>query len=145
MSKAITKKGVLAAHKQYAKLINAVLKGFNCSTFAEVQQTMNDVRNHGIDGGYGSYCYYSDTHAFAMKHRKQIVSLLEERANDFGQEVVEMVANFGQFRTNKMDNDERKDLYKYLGGGKCEVGGISNLMCWFAVEEVCRWFEEDNY
>ena len=34
MSKAITKKGVLAAHKQYAKLINAVLKGFNCSTFA---------------------------------------------------------------------------------------------------------------
>lgn len=135
-----TKKAVIAAHTEYKTLINAVVKGLHDNI-----DCMSDILSHGIDGGYGQFIYCSDTHAFAMKHRKHIITLLEERAEGFDMEVVEMVANFGYFRTNKMDNEDRKQLYRYLGGGKPEQCTITNLMCWYAVEEVCRWFDEDNY
>jgi hypothetical protein len=42
-----------------------------------------------------------------------------------------------------MDTDDKKDLYKYLGGGKVSQGTITNILCWFAVEEVARWFEAE--
>ena len=82
------------------------------------------------------------THDFAMKHRKQIIALLTEQAESLGDEIISMVANFGVFRHSKMNNEDRMDLYKYIGGGKCEQGTITNLMAWFAAEEVCRMFDE---
>ena len=39
-----------------------------------------------------------------------------------------------------MDKDELKDLYRYLGGAKVEQGSITNVMAWFAAEEVARMF-----
>ena len=77
-----------------------------------------------------------------MKHRKQIIALLTEQAESLGEEIISMVANFGVFRHSKMNNEDRMDLYKYIGGGKCEQGTITNLMAWFAAEEVCRMFDE---
>jgi hypothetical protein len=91
--------------------------------------------------GYPGFTYYSDTHEFAMKNRKQIVKLLEESAEQLGEEVVSMVKNFGIFKGN-MDNDELKDLYKYLGGGRPDQGSVTNIMAWFALEEVARVFND---
>lgn len=54
-----------------------------------------------------------------MRYRKLIVRLLEEQADKLGEEVVSMVSNFGVFRNSTMDNEDRKELYRYLGGGKC--------------------------
>lgn len=71
-----------------------------------------------------------------------IVKHLEEQAEQLGEEVVIMVSNFGVFRHNPMDNNDRKDLYKYLSGGKCEQSAITNLMAWYAAEEVCRMFDK---
>jgi len=105
-----TKAQVLKEYSDYKTLINAVVNRIGLDS-------VNDVNNHGIDGGYNGFIYYSDTHAFALRYRKTIIQLLENDANDFGQEVVEMVSNFGIFRRSKMDNEDRKDLYKYLGGG----------------------------
>jgi hypothetical protein len=96
-----------------------------------------------MDGGIANFIYYEDTHKFAMKHRKQIVELLEYVADMIGEDIVEMVSNFGAFRRDKMDTDDKKDLYKYLGGGKVSQGTITNILCWFAVEEVARWFEAE--
>jgi len=132
----ISKKQVLADNSDYKTLINAVINRVGLDS-------VQDINNHGIDGGFSGFIYYSDTHAFAMRYRKLIVRLLEEQANDMGVEVVEMVSGFGVFRHSKMDDDDRKDLYKYLGGGKPEQGTITNLMAWFAAEEVCRMFERD--
>jgi len=130
-----TLKQVTDERPEYKKLINAVINNIGI-------ESVQDVNNHGIDGGFGGFVYYNDTHAFAMKHRKLIVKLLEEQANDLGEEVVAMVSGFGVFRNSPMDNDDRKELYKYLGGGKCEQSTITNLMAWFAAEEVCRMFDE---
>jgi hypothetical protein len=68
--------------------------------------------------------------------------MLTEQADDFGQEVVEMVSGFGVFRNSPMDNEDKMELYKYIGGGKCEQSTITNLMAWYALEEVCRMFED---
>ena len=100
---------------------------------------LTDVANRGADAGFTGFTYYSDTHKFAMKNRKLIVELLEETASDMGEDVVKMVSGFGVFRNPGFDNEDRKELYKYLGGGRCEQSTITNVMAWFALEEVARY------
>lgn len=136
-----TKTEVLKEYPSYKTLINAVYDALGDDR-EEVENELHNIYTSGMDGGIANFIYYSDTHKFAMKHRKSIVDLLEDTADQLGEEVTEMVGNFGAFRRGGMDKDEKKDLYKYLGGGKVEQGTITNLMCWFAVEEVARWFEK---
>lgn len=130
-----TIKKVVEERPDYKRLINAAVSRIG-------KESIIDVVNHGINCGFSGFIYYTDTHAFAMRYRKDIVRLLEEEAYELGEEVVEMVSHFGVFRNRKMDNDDRKELYRYLGGGRCEQSQITNLMAWFAAEEVCRMFDE---
>ena len=130
-----TKKQVIKERPEYRKLINAVISRID-------EESIPDVINNGADAGFSGFIYYADTHRFAMTHRKQIISLLEESAADFGQEVTEMVRNFGVFRHSPVDADDMKDIYRYLGGGRCEQSRVTNVLAWFTLEEVCRWFDE---
>jgi len=100
-----------------------------------------DVVNHGADSGFSGFIYYVDTHKFAMRHRKLIIKMLDDLADDLGEDVVKMVEGFGVFRRNPMDKDDRKELYRYLGEAKCERGQITNVMAWFCLEEICRFFD----
>lgn len=129
-----TIKQVTTDNPTFKTLINAVVSNIG-------KESIADVNSHGIDGGFNGFIYYTDTHKFAIKHQKQIVQLLEESAEQLGEDVVAMVGNFGVFRNSKMDADDKKDLYKYLAGVKPEQGTITNVMAWFAAEEVCRMFE----
>lgn len=130
-----TKVQVIREYNDQKILINAVINRIGLDS-------VQDVNSHGIDGGFSGFIYYAETHKFAMCYRLNIVKLLEEQADSFGLGVIEMVSGFGVFRNSPMDNDDRKDLYKYLGGGKPEQGTITNLMAWYAAEEVCRMFED---
>lgn len=130
-----TIKQVIAENPNLKSLINAVIKQLGGT------EDIENINGHGIDGGYHEFIYNSDTHEFAMRNRKAIVELLEEQADQLGEEVVAMVSNFGVFRRDRMDNEDRKELYRYIGGGKCEQSTITNLMAWFAAEEICRLFE----
>ncbi len=134
MNTQATKKQVLTDNSEYKTLINAVISNIGVDS-------VQDVNNHGIDGGFNGFIYYSDTHKFAIQYRKQIVKLLEEQAEQLGEDVVSMVSHFGVFRNSPMDAEDKKDLYKYLGGGKPTQGAITNVMAWFAAEEVCRMFD----
>lgn len=135
MSSNKTQKQVIKDNQEFKPLINAVIRQLGGT------DSLEDIRNHGVQGGFSGFIYYSDTVPFAHRHRSQIVKLLEQQADDLGEDVVEMVSNFGYFRNNKMDADDRKDLYRFLGGGKCKETTIPNLMAWFAAEEVARMFE----
>jgi len=127
-----SKKTVLANNQQYKTLINAVVDRIGLDS-------VQDVNRHGIDGGFNGFIYYSDTHTFAMRYRKLIVKLLEATADMLGEDVVKMVCSF---RCVNGDNEDKKDLYKYLGGGRNKQSTITNAMAWFAAEEVCRMFED---
>lgn len=118
---------------QHKRLISAVISQLGGT------ESMQDICNYGINGGYSGFVYYYDTHRFAMRNRKAIVAMLEDMADQLGEDVVQMVNNFGVFR-GSMDADDKKDLYRYLGGAKVEQGAITNVMAWFAAEEVARMF-----
>lgn len=128
-------KTVTTERPEYKTLINAVVRELGERSY------ILDVVNHGADAGYPGFTYYKDTHAFAMRYRKLIVKMLEEQADEFGTDVVSMVAGFGVFRNSPMDNEDKRELYKYLGGGRNEQSTITNIMAWYALEEVCRMFE----
>ena len=121
-----SKAQVLRENPDYKRLTNAVISNIGL-------EFVNDVNRFGIGGGFSGFIYYTETHAFAMKHRKQIIELLEEMANSLGEDVVSMVCSF---RCVKGDKDDKKDLYRYLGGAKVEQCSTTNAVAWFAAEEV---------
>lgn len=138
-------KDVIAEHPKYSHLIHAVVRQSG-STY-NFEGIANDVTN-----GYNGWIYYADTIAFAERkqNRKQIIQLLEDDAESFGEQedIVTMVSNFGYFTNNRdkkstMDKDDKRDMYRYLSEVKCEELIIPNLMAWYAAETVARWFFED--
>ena len=76
-----SKAQVLRERPEYKRLINAVVKNIGLGS-------IEDVNNWGASIGVSGFIYYEDTHDFAMKHRKQIIELLEEMANSLGEDVV---------------------------------------------------------
>lgn len=121
-------------------LENAILKQIGISK-KEFKANVSDYQNaeYGIPG----FTYYSETHAFAMKNQIAIVELLEEQAEELGEDVIEMVSNFGIFRRDKITKEDKKDLYNYLGGNKkVTQGPITNVLAWFAVEHLAFLFDE---
>jgi hypothetical protein len=137
-----SKAQVLKENAKFKKLINAVYKELGDDR-EEVENEIENIYTAGMDGGIGNFIYYEDTHKFASKYQKQIVELLTDTANMLGEDEIEMVSNFGVFRRNKMDSQDKRDLYAYLSGVPIRQGTITNIMCWFAVEEVARWFEAE--
>ena len=133
-----SKTQVIREHSEYRLLINAVLDRIG---YKENKWIVQDVNNTGAKVGYSGFIYYSETHSFTIRYRKYIVMLLENTAEQMGQSIEGMVAGFGVFSRCKMDLQDRRDLYKLLGGGKPSQGTITNVMAWFALEEVCRMFE----
>ena len=133
-----TKSQVLKEFSEYKVLINAVISRIG-------MESVQDVLNHGINGGFSGFIYYSDTHKFAMTYRKKIFELLEEEAKQLGMEVIELVAGFGVFRGSPMDAEDQKEVHEYINGGTPESGTITNVMAWFCAEEVCRFFDDTEY
>jgi hypothetical protein len=106
----------------------------------EFQKNVTDYQD--ASSGISGFIYYSETHEFSLKNQSLIVDLLNDVADDLGENVVDMVSNFGIFR-NGIDNDEKKDLYNFLGGNKkIKQGSITNVMAWFCVEHLA--FELNN-
>ena len=129
-----TKKLVLEENKDYRALVNAVISRVGL-------ESVSDVNNHGTNGGYGGFIYYSETHAFAMRYRRFIIPMLEDEAKQKGYaNAVELVVSFDSMKI--MDSDDYKDLYRYLGGGRLEQCSVTNALAWYAAETVCRWFED---
>lgn len=115
-------------------LQNAILKQIGISK-KEFKANVSDYYN--ASNGISGFTYYSDTHKFAMKQQNAIVELLEEQADQLGEDVINMVSNFGIFRRDKINKQDKKDLYNYLcGNKKVTQGPITNVLAWFAVEHL---------
>ena len=105
------KRGLMKAIKYYpqqALMLKAVASLLDWDS-------MNNICNHGINGGYHGFIYYSDTEAFARKHRKAIVSLIEHEAQEFGDEVEKFLSDFQCF--DFKDRQEKKECMIYMYGG----------------------------
>lgn len=115
------------------QLQKAVLKQIRISE-KEFIRNVSDYRN--ASAGISGFIYYDDTHQFTMRNQTEIIELLESMADEFGQEVGEMVSIFGVFR-GEMSYQDEKDLYTFLSGSKnVEQGTITNVLAWLCVEQL---------
>ena len=97
------------------------------------KETLQDINNHGIDGGFGDFIYYSDTTEFFDNNRAEIVEALRELASDLGEDMFEMVSGFGCLNGD-YDTYEIADV---VCGNKDDKW-IKNALAWFAAETVAR-------
>ena len=115
------------------QLQKAVFKQIGVSK-KEFVNNLSDYRD--ASAGISGFIYYSDTHEFTMRNQTAIIELLEEMADEFGQEVGEMVAGFGVFG-GQMEYEDKKDLYSFLSGSKSvEQGAVTNVLAWLCVEHL---------
>lgn len=133
---------VIQEHSEYAKIIRSVYRKIGRGSVAYVNE-------HGADAGYNGFIYYSDTVPFAFKYRKDIYNMLTDDAREFGYQITEMVKGFGAFpkyskgdpKARQYEDEAVRDVFYYFAGRKKIDAQIPNLMAWYALETVCRWFE----
>jgi hypothetical protein len=127
-----TMEQVVKERSEYSRLIRAVVSRIG-------KESIEDVINHGIDGGFGGFVYHSDTTKFFRKYRADIIRMAGEMSSNMGEDMLEMIRNF-----NCLGHDDYSvdDIARAIYQGKGEmVDQIQNAMAWFAAEEVCRMFE----
>lgn len=102
----------------------------------ETRDTLEDVVSGGASGGFSGFTYYTDTLAFFKKNRADILTLVEEMSEFFGQDPVQFIASF-----NCLDDDRetRAEIARTLYGrmGK-EDYLVANALAWFTLEETAR-------
>lgn len=135
-----TKKQVLAEIPERKTLINAVINRIG-------MDSVEDVLRGGIDGGFNGFIHYQDTVAFYQRHKKDILKMAAEMADDMGENLMEMIGGFGclkyyDYTTKKWtDTEGQEAIGKTVYGGKVD-DMVANALAWFAAEEVCRMFED---
>jgi hypothetical protein len=106
--------------------------------------SIKDICNHGISGGYGNFIYYSDTAKWYKSHKKAVNALVEEFADDLGMDPLKMVQNFNCIKGDKETQFSLSEIAKTMYGRRSlkeqnDLCQIDNALCWFAVEEICRY------
>ena len=122
-------------------LVRAVVR--QLGGWQEAQQSMIDIANHGIDGGFHGFIYYSDTIAFFKKHRTIICNLINSTADDIGESPITLITNFNCLKGVKAQDS----IIRCLGGGPLRQGPIedalvANALTWFAGEEVASRYSD---
>lgn len=130
-----TKKQVLT-ETTYPKLVNAVISRIG-------MDSVEDVVNHGIDGGFNGFIYYKDTVKFFNTHKKDILAMAKDMADSLGEDMLTMIAGFNCLSNNRKPDYTVNEIGEAIYAGRGEAADIvKNAMAWFAAEEVCRMFEE---
>ena len=103
----------------------------------EFKQAAPDVVNYCINGGFGSFIYYSDTVPFGKRHRTSIMRLAVSQADDFGMGVFEMIKSFGCLKDTGIKTNDLASII-YTAKGDDDETAVFNCLAWYAGEEVCR-------
>lgn len=122
-----------------AKLFTAVKRQLH-GTKQEKVETLRDVARGGADAGFGGFCYYSETTSFYRKHKTLIVELVEDMANDFGENPIEMVFRFRCLNQEFTQAEVAKVLYGPWKDDDAHTM-VGNALAWFALEAVAREFD----
>ena len=118
-----------------AKLKNAVIRQLGG------RDELEDIANHGADAGWSGFTYYSETVKFYKAHRAEIVNLVKEMAEEFGQSPLNFVASFNCLKSaGEYEAEIAEALYGRISSDNLTV---PNALAWFALEEVAR-SETDN-
>ena len=110
------------------------------------KDSIEDIYNHGADGGYPGITYYHDTIAFYRRNRADIIELAHRMAEDLGEDMLSMIPGFNclkqdnpQYKRETLDEIGRT-IYGRMNSDDTQV---ANALCWFACEEVARALCDD--
>lgn len=118
-------------------LVNAVIRQLGGGKAAHEQ--LKDISNHGVDGGFSGFIYYSDTIKFFKANRAAIVELVKEMANEFGQSPIQLVASFNCLKMNASNPEDEAEISRALYGRLAsDDTKVPNALTWFAAEEVAH-------
>ncbi len=101
------------------------------------KEACKDIVNHGIDGGFNGFIYYTETTAFFRRHKAAIVKLAETMADDLGENVLEMIQSFKCVGKDYSTAEIARVLYGPWKDDDLHQM-IGNTMAWFAAEEAAR-------
>ncbi|MBE7465632.1 MAG: hypothetical protein HS116_19330 [Planctomycetes bacterium] len=85
-----------------------------------------EAGEHGADAGWPGFTYTRDAARFYDRNKAAIWDLLNERADDLGEPVLQMIAQFNR-------SDMTGDVHQF-----------ENLLAWFALEEAGRWLADQQ-
>ncbi|GHU51829.1 hypothetical protein FACS189496_0930 [Bacilli bacterium] len=116
--------------------------------FRELSGNLADCSKHGADGGFSGFCYHSETIAFFIHNRRDIIKNMELLAGELGEDIIKMVQSFGVFRHTMPPTagEVGKALWD-TGKVQENLTELYNVFSWFCLEEVSHvWYRclEDN-
>lgn len=114
---------------RFPRMTRAILRKLN-------RESLKDVVNHGADGGFSGFIYYTETNAFFRAHKAEILALAESLASDLGEDMLTIISGFNCLKDAKFTPTEIGAAIFSAEGEHAEV--IRNAMAWFALEEVAR-------
>jgi hypothetical protein len=101
-----------------------------------------DIVNHGIDGGFSGFIYYRDTVSFYKRNKAEIVELVKEMADAFGQSPIEFVKSFRCINDGlEFEEEIAQTLYGRIPEDSYTV---PNALAWFAAEEAAREYIDNQ-
>ena len=126
------------------KLTAAVIRQFG--GWDDFQECANDVANHGIDGGYRGFIYYSETVAFSQKHKKLIIENIQQFSEEIRENFAKVIADFNCLRnTGIKENDVIMALMSPRSCDEDVLRQVYNALAWDAGETVAHEYVDFIY
>lgn len=90
-----------------------------------------EASEHGADGGFGGFIYYSEAEEFFRGNRAAILECLQEVAAELAVDIMTLVAGFRCLSDVGPD-----EIGSAIWGNEDDEAGVRNALAWFALEEV---------
>lgn len=97
---------------------------------------LETIYEHGVNGGFGGFIYYTDTIEFFDDNRESILLELADMADQLGESVPDMVKGFNCLND---DHETKHAVDCVLMGIDCDEADetqVKNALAWFAAEQV---------
>ena len=106
-------------------------------------ESLQDIINHGADGGVGGFIYYWETNRFAKRNREAILCLVDDQCDDQGLNRMDFLAHFNCLKHYTADELGR-GLYSTSAADSDMRSMVNNALSWFALEEICYIEERER-
>jgi hypothetical protein len=120
----------------HAALASAVIR--QCGGWDSFKEMAADVANHGADGGFHGFIYYTETVKFAKAHKADILDYARQMADDLGESLYGMI---GGFNCLKISEGEAAEAIHNARSD--DHTSVMNALAWFALEEVSRRYADE--
>lgn len=114
-----------------ADVIRAVVK--QAGGWDSFKEMADDVTNHGADGGFSGFIYYTDTVKFTKRHKAAILEMAKQMADDLGEPLYKMIGGFNCLKIS--EGEAAEAIHNPRSEDQTNV---LNALAWFALEEVSR-------